>query len=84
MSVCLGWDDIGYSIVLGEDGRAYMGRGWNVQGAHTLHYNSISLGFCVIGNFMQQLPTRITLEALTNIMACGVQLVGTCSIDMNE
>lgn len=42
--VFIGWLDIGYSFVVGEDGNAYEGRGWDKVGSHTLHYNSIGLG----------------------------------------
>ncbi len=40
------------SFIVGEDGNAYEGRGWNRVGAHTPGYNAIGLGFCIIGNFM--------------------------------
>lgn len=40
----LGWSDIGYSFVIGEDGNVYEGRGWDTVGAHTLHHNTDGLG----------------------------------------
>ncbi len=36
-----GWSDIGYSFLVGGDGKIYEGRGWNVVGAHTSGYNSV-------------------------------------------
>ena len=37
----LGWPDIGYNYLVGEDGQAYEGRGWNKEGAHTYGYNDV-------------------------------------------
>ena len=39
-----GWTDIGYNFVVGEDGNAYMARGWTEIGAHTHGYNSVGIG----------------------------------------
>jgi hypothetical protein len=36
---CVGWSDIGYSFVVGEDGNVYEARGWDKVGAHTHNYN---------------------------------------------
>lgn len=36
---------------MGGNGRIYEGRGWTKAGAHTLHYNKISLGICLMGDF---------------------------------
>jgi len=69
-----GWDDIGYSFLIGEDGRVYEGRGWPVVGAHTLHYNAVSYGFCIIGNYMDRSPKQVALDATQDVIACGVQL----------
>ena len=30
-----GWTDIGYSYLIGDDGNAYEGRGWEWVGSHT-------------------------------------------------
>lgn len=49
--ITLGWNDIGYNFAIGGDGRIYEGRGFQVVGAHTLHYNWISLGICLIGDW---------------------------------
>lgn len=40
----IGWNDIGYSFVVGEDGNVYEARGWDSIGAHTKGYNSVGLG----------------------------------------
>ena len=48
------WEDIGYNFVIGEDGNAYTGRGWDNAGAHARSYNNRSIGICIIGNFMSK------------------------------
>jgi N-acetylmuramoyl-L-alanine amidase len=40
----IGWDDIGYNFLVGEDGNIYEGRGWTQTGAHCIGYNSKSIG----------------------------------------
>lgn len=46
-----GWNDIGYSFAVCGDGRIYMGRGFNVIGAHAPRYNDKSIGICIIGDW---------------------------------
>ena len=45
------WNDIGYSFVIGGDGKIYHGRGFNVIGAHSPRYNDKSIGICLIGDW---------------------------------
>ena len=44
----LGWDDIGYSVALGRDGKMYILRGPNVRGGHTKGENDDSYGLLVL------------------------------------
>ncbi|KAK7474729.1 hypothetical protein BaRGS_00034022, partial [Batillaria attramentaria] len=67
-----GWSDIGYSFLVGEDGRAYEGRGWTNLGRHTLGHNEDSLGFCVIGDFTARLPDQVALTTLKALIQCAV------------
>ena len=60
---------------MGEDGNVYEGRTWGVEGAHTRGYNTAAHGYCVIGNFMTRLPNQLALNALQNIIECGVERV---------
>lgn len=46
-----GWNDIGYSFVVGGDGKAYVGRGWSSVGAHAPAMNNRSIGICMIGDW---------------------------------
>lgn len=50
-----GWNDIGYSFAVCGDGRIYMGRGYNVIGAHAPRYNDKSIGICIIGDWRSKL-----------------------------
>ncbi|KAK3590386.1 hypothetical protein CHS0354_028495 [Potamilus streckersoni] len=71
-TLTVNWSDIGYSFLIGEDGNVYEGRGWDAIGAHTLNYNSVGLGFCMIGNFMDHVPNDAALAAVKQMIACGV------------
>ena len=64
-----GWWDIGYNFLIGQDGRIYEGRGFSVQGAHCSGWNTKTLGFSVMGNFMEKLPTESALAAAKQLMA---------------
>ncbi|KAH8418233.1 hypothetical protein KR222_006312 [Zaprionus bogoriensis] len=68
------WDHIGYNFLVGGDGRVYEGRGWNIQGAHTLKYNVDSIGISFIGNFVKVRPTEEQLHACQLLIAEGVRL----------
>uniref|UniRef100_A0A6J0TFP4 N-acetylmuramoyl-L-alanine amidase n=1 Tax=Pogona vitticeps TaxID=103695 RepID=A0A6J0TFP4_9SAUR len=69
-----GWDDIGYSFVIGGDGYVYQGRGWHWVGAHTLGYNSKGYGISFIGDYMKALPGAYDLELMkNNFLRCAVR-----------
>ncbi|XP_068130669.1 N-acetylmuramoyl-L-alanine amidase [Hyperolius riggenbachi] len=51
-----GWDDIGYSFVVGSDGYLYEGRGWLWVGAHTRGHNLVGYGVSFIGDFTSSIP----------------------------
>lgn len=67
------WNDIAYNFLVGCDGNIYEGRGWGVVGAHTIGYNSKSMGISFIGCFMRQLPTEAALNACRNFLKRGVE-----------
>jgi N-acetylmuramoyl-L-alanine amidase len=67
-----GWNDIAYSFLVCEDGRVYEGRGWNIEGAHTLGYNRIALGFCFVGDFTNDLPLPVAIATGKNLLQCGI------------
>lgn len=45
-----GWSDIGYHIVIHEDGTEHTGRPLHRPGAHVADLNAHTIGLCVIGN----------------------------------
>ncbi|XP_061079083.1 peptidoglycan recognition protein 6 [Conger conger] len=68
-----GWDDIGYSFVVGSDGYVYEGRGWQWRGAHTKGHNSLGYGVSFIGDYTASLPSAHTLAlARDRLTACAV------------
>ncbi|GFY54473.1 peptidoglycan recognition protein 3 [Trichonephila inaurata madagascariensis] len=67
------WADIGYSFLVGGDGRMYEGRGWKGVGAHTYGYNSKAIGISFMGNFEKVPPSAAMLNAARNLIDCGVQ-----------
>ncbi len=62
-----GWSDIGYNYLIDRNGVVYEGRGNAVVGAHFSCLNSATVGICLIGNFMQQLPEKTALERLREL-----------------
>lgn len=69
----LGWSDIGYNFLIGDDGNIYEGAGWHKIGAHTIGYNSKSIGIAFIGNFNDKLPSSEALTAGKKLLNCGVE-----------
>lgn len=67
-----GWSDIGYNFLVGEDGNAYEGRGWDRVGAHATNYNSVALGTCVMGTFMTRNPNAAAMTATQQLISCGI------------
>nr|AHN82527.1 peptidoglycan recognition protein long [Sinohyriopsis cumingii] len=68
-----GWDDIGYSFLVGEDGRAYEARGWDRVGAHTYRWNDVAIAIAVLGNFNNVLPSEHALQAINSLITCGLR-----------
>lgn len=46
-----GWSGIGYHFLVRKDGTVWRGRPEDRTGAHTVNYNSRSIGICFEGNF---------------------------------
>ncbi|KAI4502063.1 hypothetical protein M0802_002745 [Mischocyttarus mexicanus] len=67
-----GWNDIGYSFLVGGDGNVYEGAGWTKEGAHTYGYNKRSLGISFIGNFEDKDASNQMLEAGHKLIRCGI------------
>ncbi|XP_012584432.1 PREDICTED: N-acetylmuramoyl-L-alanine amidase [Condylura cristata] len=69
-----GWDDIGYSFVVGSDGYVYEGRGWQWVGAHTRGHNSRGFGVAFVGNYTAELPAEDSLRTVREVLPrCAVR-----------
>lgn len=68
------WHDIAYNFLVGGDGLAYVGRGWDYVGAHSFLYNNISIGISCIGTFNNITPSKTQLYALSQLIQTGVEL----------
>jgi len=69
-----GWADIGYNFLVGEDGNAYEGRGWDRVGAHSPNYNSVAYGVSVIGSYTSRNPNAAALQVTQQLISCGISL----------
>lgn len=74
-----GWDEMGYHFVIdngvgGLDGQVEVGSRWRKQkwGAHTKtpnnEYNNFGIGVCLVGNFMDHLPSRKQLDSMRQLV----------------
>lgn len=68
------FDDIGYNFLVGADGNAYEGRGWDKQGAHTKGFNKDSVCIAFIGTFTDIEAPVTQLSAARQLIALGVEL----------
>ncbi|XP_072145238.1 peptidoglycan recognition protein 1-like [Dermacentor andersoni] len=69
-----GWYDIGYSFLIGGDGRVYVARGWDAVGAHTKGHNEDALAVAFFGDFSRHLPTPEAIRTLDGLLECGVAM----------
>ncbi|XP_035428702.1 peptidoglycan-recognition protein 3 isoform X3 [Spodoptera frugiperda] len=71
--------DLPYNFVIGNEGRVYEGRSWEIIGAHTSGYNRCSLGLAFIGDYREGLPsyskvTSLQLQRAQMLLDKGVEL----------
>jgi N-acetylmuramoyl-L-alanine amidase len=69
-----GWNDIGYSFLVGGDGNVYEGRGWDTEGAFAYGYNNRSIGIGFIGTFTVDLPVPKQILAGKQLIELGVTM----------
>ncbi|XP_011642065.1 peptidoglycan-recognition protein LC-like [Pogonomyrmex barbatus] len=67
------WSDIAYNFLVGGDGLAYVGRGWDSVGAHSFNYNNKSIGISFIGTFNTVEPPEVQLHAARKLIEIGVK-----------
>lgn len=66
--------NIGFNFLIGGDGDAYEGCGWDTVGVHTTGYNTKSIGVAMIGTFQRIKPPVQQLTGLKNLIELGVKL----------
>ncbi|MER6349904.1 peptidoglycan recognition protein family protein [Streptomyces sp. NPDC001595] len=76
----MGWRDIGYNFLVDKCGNIYEGRAGGVakpvMGAHTLGFNTDSMGIAVLGTFDSAKPSKATVKALGRLTAWKLGLYG--------
>lgn len=63
------WGDIGYHYLIDPAGRVWEGRPLSWQGAHVGGQNPGNLGICVMGNYEDQYPNDLQLEAVERFVS---------------
>ncbi|MEU5637160.1 peptidoglycan recognition protein [Streptomyces rishiriensis] len=76
----MGWRDIGYNFLVDRCGKIYEGRAGGVAkpvlGAHTLGFNTNSMGIAVLGTFGSAKPNAATVDAVARLTAWKLGLFG--------
>ncbi|MFF3845519.1 peptidoglycan recognition protein [Streptomyces sp. NPDC002328] len=76
----MGWRDIGYNFLVDKCGTLYEGRAGGVTkavlGAHTLGFNSNSMGIAAIGTYTSVKPSAATVKAVASLTAWKLGLFG--------
>ncbi|MER5505997.1 N-acetylmuramoyl-L-alanine amidase [Streptomyces sp. NPDC002766] len=76
----MGWRDIGYNFLVDKCGTIYEGRAGGVAkpvlGAHTLGFNTNSMGIAVLGTFGSAKPPAAALKAIARLTAWKLGLYG--------
>ncbi|WP_405840686.1 peptidoglycan recognition protein [Streptomyces sp. NBC_01518] len=75
-----GWRDIGYNFLVDKCGTIYEGRAGGVakavMGAHTLGFNTDSMGIAVLGTFGSAKPSAAAVTAIARLTAWKLGLYG--------
>lgn len=76
----MGWRDIGYNFLIDKCGKIYEGRAGGVSravlGAHTLGFNSNSMGIAVLGTYGSKKPSSAAVRAIARLTAWKLGLYG--------
>ncbi|MET7661398.1 peptidoglycan recognition protein [Streptomyces sp. NPDC005356] len=76
----MGWRDIGYNFLVDKCGNIYEGRAGGVakpvKGAHTLGFNTNSMGVVVLGTFATSKPPAAAVKGLARLTAWKLGLYG--------
>ncbi|MFI6940169.1 peptidoglycan recognition protein [Streptomyces sp. NPDC050418] len=75
-----GWRDFGYNFAVDKCGNIYEGRAGGVAkpvlGAHTLGFNTNSMGIAVLGTYTNSAPPKAAVNAVAKLTAWKLGLYG--------
>ncbi|MCF2131453.1 peptidoglycan recognition protein [Strepomyces sp. STD 3.1] len=75
-----GWRDLGYNFLVDKCGNIYEGRAGGVSkavlGAHTLGFNSNSMGIAVLGTYSDRKPSSAAVKAIARLTAWKLGIYG--------
>jgi hypothetical protein len=78
--VSSGWRDIGYNFLVDKCGNIYEGRAGGVakpvMGAHTLGFNTNSMGVAVLGSYGTTKPPAVAVKGIAQLTAWKLGLYG--------
>ncbi|OKK16663.1 N-acetylmuramoyl-L-alanine amidase [Streptomyces sp. CB00455] len=78
--VSSGWRDLGYNFAVDKCGTVYEGRAGGVSkavlGAHTMGFNTDSMGIAVIGSYSATTPPKAAVDAIARLTAWKLGLFG--------
>ncbi|MEV6959190.1 peptidoglycan recognition protein [Streptomyces sp. NPDC051207] len=76
----MGWRDVGYNFLIDKCGKIFEGRAGGVArpvlGAHTLGFNSHSMGIAVLGSYGSSKPPSSAVRAISQLTAWKLGLYG--------
>ncbi|MBD0840925.1 MULTISPECIES: peptidoglycan recognition protein [unclassified Streptomyces] len=76
----MGWRDVGYNFLVDKCGNIYEGRAGGVAkpvlGAHTLGFNTNSMGIALLGSYGKTKPSAAAVEAVSRLTAWKLGLFG--------
>lgn len=75
-----GWRDLGYNFAVDKCGTVYEGRAGGVAkpvlGAHTMGFNTDSMGIAVLGSYSSTAPPAVAVDAVARLTAWKLGLFG--------
>ncbi|HSX98696.1 MAG TPA: N-acetylmuramoyl-L-alanine amidase, partial [Streptomyces sp.] len=78
--VSSGWRDIGYNFLVDKCGNIYEGRAGGVakavMGAHTLGFNTNTMGIAVLGSYGTTKPPAVAVKGIAQLTAWKLGLYG--------
>ena len=68
------YNDISYNFLVGGDGLAYVGRGWDHEGQYAQKHSNNSIGISLIGTFNDVTPIKVQIETTQKLIEMAVKM----------